>query len=207
MDAYRAANAVGGTPSGRPEDLEVHPGDGSVFVAFTAQSDRPGLFTNVHGEIWRIEEDGGDVRSGRFRWSRFAVGGPPDATRTAHAFTQPDNMVFDGRGDLWFTCDISSENINARPPYDAFKNSALFHVPVTGPGRGVPSRFASMPCEAEPTGPAFAPGEQALFLSIQHPGERWGIRREAAAAPRGSNWPSRRLGEAPRPAVIVIRRG
>jgi secreted PhoX family phosphatase len=67
-------------------------------------------------------------------------------------------------------------------------------------------QFASLPCEAEATGPAFAPGEQALFLSIQHPGERHGVRYEAAASPHGSNWPHRKLGAPPQPAVVAMRR-
>jgi hypothetical protein len=206
MDAYRAANAVGGTPSGRPEDVEVHPADGSVFVAFTASSERPGLFPNRHGEVWRLEEEGGDPRARAFRWSRFSVGGPPDPARTGHVFTQPDNLVFDRRGDLWVATDISAENLNAREPYSVFKNSGLFYVPVTGPERGRPSQFASLPCEAEATGPAFSPGENALFLSVQHPGERHGTRFSSSAAPRGSNWPARRVGVPPQPAVVAMRR-
>jgi secreted PhoX family phosphatase len=77
---------------------------------------------------------------------------------------------------------------------------------VTGAGRGLPGQFASMPCEAEPTGPAFGPGEQVLFLSVQHPGERFGTRTDATAAPRGSNWPHGKVGAPPQPAVVAIRR-
>ncbi|HEV7500638.1 MAG TPA: alkaline phosphatase PhoX [Vicinamibacteria bacterium] len=206
MDAYRAANAVGGTPSGRPEDVEVHPADGSVFVAFTASSDRPGLWPNVHGEVWRLEEEDGTPGSRAFRWSRFSVGGPPDPARSGHVFTQPDNLVIDRRGDLWVATDIAGEHANARAPYAAFKNSGVFRIPVTGPDRGQPSQFASLPCESEATGPAFAPGESALFLSVQHPGERYGTRFSSSDSPRGSNWPSRRLGTPPQPAVVAMRR-
>ena len=35
VDAFLAANLVGATPTARPEDLEVHPGDGTVFIAYT----------------------------------------------------------------------------------------------------------------------------------------------------------------------------
>jgi len=205
MDAYRAGNAIGGTPSGRPEDLEVHPADGSVFIAFTASSDRPGLWPNVHGEVWRLEEDGGDPGARSFRWSRFCIGGPPDPARTGHVFTQPDNLVIDRRGDLWVATDIATEHLNARAPYAAFKNAGVFRIPVTGPDRGRPSQFASLPCEAEATGPAFAPGETALFLSVQHPGERFGTRFSSSDAPRGSNWPARRMGTPPQPAVVAMR--
>ncbi len=206
MDAYRAANCVGGTPSGRPEDVEVHPADGSVFIAFTASGERPGLWPNLHGEVWRLEEEGSDLGALSFRWSRFSVGGPPDPARTGHVFTQPDNLVIDRRGDLWVATDIAGEHVNAKEPYAAFKNCGVFRIPVTGPDRGRPCQFASLPCEAEATGPAFAPGESALFLSVQHPGERYGTRLSNSESPRGSNWPSRRLGRAPQPAVVAMRR-
>ncbi len=205
MDAYQAANAIGATPSGRPEELEVHQGDGSVFIAFTASSGRPGLWENAFGQVWRIREDRNDPRATRFRWERFAVGGPADASRAGRVFVAPDNLMFDRRGDLWLTTDIASAQVNEEE-YRAFKNSGLFHLPVDGSRPTAVRQFASLPCESEPTGPAFAPGEQALFLSVQHPGERHGIRVEAGQSPRGSNWPHRRLGAPPQPAVVAIRR-
>jgi hypothetical protein len=206
MDAYSAANAVGGTPTGRPEDLEVHPTDGSVFIAFTSVSTGPGLWENAYGQVFRVEEDGGDVTAGRFRWSRFCVGGPADPARAGRVVANPDNMIFDAARHLWLATDISGALVNQHPDFLVFKNSGLFYVPVTGPDAGRPSQFASVPCEAEATGPAFAPGEEALFLSIQHPGERHGARRSDADAPRGSNWPHRRPGAPPQPAVVAIRR-
>jgi secreted PhoX family phosphatase len=206
MDAYQAANAIGATPSGRPEDLEVHPADGSVYIAFTSLASTPALWGNRYGEIWRLEEDKGDVRARRFRWTRFAAGGPNDPAQAGRVFSQPDNLLFDAQGDLWTTCDLSSTVLNTHPDFMVYKNSGMFRLPCTGPERGRPAQFASMPCEAEPTGPAFAPREQALFLAIQHPGERHGTRTEAGAAPRGSNWPHKRLGAPPQPAVVAIRR-
>jgi secreted PhoX family phosphatase len=120
-------------------------------------------------------------------------------------FSQPDNLLFDARGDLWATCDLASSVINESPDFVVYRNSGVFHFATGGPARGRPGQFASMPCEAEPTGPAFAPGEQALFLSVQHPGERYGTRTESRGAPRGSNWPHRKVGAPPQPAVVAIR--
>jgi secreted PhoX family phosphatase len=205
MDAYQAANAIGGSPSGRPEDLEVHPADGSVFIAFTSIAAREGMWSNIYGQVWRLEEEGGDVRARRFRWSRFAPGGPPDPARAGHVFAQPDNLMFDPRGDLWVATDISGEVINQREDYRVFRNAGLFRVPVSGPEAGRPSQFLSMPCEAEATGPAWSPATDALFMSVQHPGERFGTRMDPEAAPRGSNWPHGKRGAPPQPAVICIR--
>lgn len=205
IDAYRAANAIGASPAGRPEDLEVHPADGSVFIAFTMGNERLALWPNVYGEVWRLVEEDGDVGARRFRWSRFAVGAA-DPARPGRTFTQPDNLMLDAHGDLWVACDIPSGLVNAREDYHVFRNPGLFRIPVTGTGRGAPEQFASFPCECEPTGPAWAPGEHALFVSVQHPGERHGTRLAGMAPPRGSNWPSRKPGEPPRPAVVAIRR-
>jgi secreted PhoX family phosphatase len=206
MDAYQAANALGASPSGRPEDLEVH-ADGSVLIAFTSQSGRPGPWENVYGGVWRIVEEGGDVRSTRFRWERFSVGGPNDPAQGGRVFSSPDNMIFDGRGDLWMCTDMSGAFLNHDERFRAFKNNGLFRVGMSGAERGRPVQFASMPCEAEGTGPAWAPGEQALFLSVQHPGERYGARTAPEQAPRGSNWPHRKLGAPPQPSVVAIRKG
>jgi secreted PhoX family phosphatase len=203
IDAYPAANAIGATPSGRPEDVEVHPADGSVYVAFTAESGRPGLFENVFGEIWRIEEDGADVRSARFRWSRFSVGGP--TAGGGRAYAQPDNMVFDRRGDLWVATDLGGVARAADPDGRTYGNGGLYRIPVSGPDRGRPQLFASIPADAEAAGPCFAPAEQAVFFSVQHPGERFGVRGTHGPGARGSNWPSRRLNVPPQPALVALR--
>jgi secreted PhoX family phosphatase len=208
MDAYQAANALGASPSGRPEDLEVH-ADGSVLIAFTSQSGRPGLWENIYGGVWRIVEDGGDggdVRSTRFRWERFAVGGPNDPAQGGRVFASPDNMIFDGRGDLWMCTDMSGAYLNHDERFRAFKNNGLFRISMAGPDRGRPVQFASLPCEGEGTGPVWAPREQALFLSVQHPGERHGTRTSPEQAPKGSNWPHRNIGAPPQPSVVAIRR-
>ncbi len=94
-DAYPAANAVGATPTGRPEELEVHPTDGSVYVAFTSAAAAAGMWDNIYGQVWRLEEEKGDVRSRRFRWTRFVAGGPGDPAKAGHVFAQPDNLAFD----------------------------------------------------------------------------------------------------------------
>jgi secreted PhoX family phosphatase len=205
MDAYKAANAIGGSPSGRPEDLEVHPADGSVFISFTSISGLPGLWENAYGEVWRIQEEG-DARSGKFKWARFCAGGPSGSHGAANAFAQPDNLVFDKRGELWMCSDMPSALMNQREDYKAFGNGGVFRIPLAGPDKGRPLRFASFPCEAEATGPAWSQDASTLFISVQHPGERFGTRRQGMPSPRGSNWPDKRLGAPPQPAVVSIRR-
>ena len=80
--------------------------------------------------------------------------------------------------------------------------------------------------ECETTGPFFSNDQQTLFLSVQHPGEIAGIRKDLAfesrkfamrtttgqeflqtrKVPIGSNWPSRKPNDSPKPAVVAIRK-
>jgi secreted PhoX family phosphatase len=205
-DAFRASNLIGASPSGRPEDIEIHPLDGSVYIAFTAGATAPGhLFPNPYGEIWRIVEES-DGTGTRFTWMRWKAGGPNDERRAGQVMAAPDNLAFDPAGNLWVITDITSASLNANERYTAFRNNGMFFVPTSGPDAGAAIQFASAPCEAELTGPSWTPGRETMFLSVQHPGEAFGIRGGAVTAPRGSNWPSGRAGDPPVPAVVAIRR-
>jgi secreted PhoX family phosphatase len=205
-DAFIACNLMGATPCGRPEDVEVHPHDGSVFIAFTAGATAPNnLFPNYQGEIWRIVEEGGGTGT-RFTWMRWKAGGPNDPAQAGRVFAAPDNLSFDRAGNMWVVTDISSGRLNTDPRYRVFMNNGMFFIPTSGPDAGIARQFASAPCEAELTGPSWTPDEETLFLSVQHPGELHGIRTATMAAPRGSNWPSGRIGAPPLPAVVAIAR-
>ena len=204
-DAFRASNLIGATPTGRPEDIEVHPVDGSVYIAFTDIGTAPGtMFSNLHGEIWRLEEE--DPIGTRFTWMRWRAGGPYDPSQAGNAFGSPDNLAFDRAGNMWIVTDIKSTRLNAHQHFAAFRNNGMFFVPTSGADAGRAFQFASAPCEAEFTGPSWTPDERTLFLAVQHPGEATGIRMTSNSAPRGSNWPGDRPGLPPRPGVIVVRR-
>ena len=207
IDAFRACNLMGATPTGRPEDVEVHPIDKSVFIAFTANATAPGsLFNNIYGELVRVVEGSADGTGTTFTWQRWKAGGPNDANQAGHVFAAPDNLSFDVAGNMWIVSDISSANLNGgNPNYTAFKNNGMFFVPTSGEHAGTAFQFASGPCECELTGPSWTPNEQTLFLAIQHPGESNGTRVSSAMAPRGSNWPHRDH-KAPLPGVVAIRR-
>ena len=205
-DAFRACNLIGATPTGRPEDVEVHPIDQSVYIAFTANATLGGdLFPNLYGEIWRIVEEG-DGTGTRFTWMRWKAGGPNDPAQAGRVFAAPDNLAFDPDGHLWIVTDISTTRLNADARYTTFQNNGMFFVPTSGPDAGVAAQFASAPCEAELAGPSWPPDRETLFLSVQHPGEVHGMRTAGMAAPRGSNWPAGRVSDPPRPGVVSIRR-
>lgn len=186
-DTRAAAIAVKGTPMDRPEDIEINPVDGSVFIALTNNSGHG----NFHGQIVRLVETNGDPASETFEWSIFATGGPQSG------FSSPDNLLFDGEGNLWMVTDISSSSHN-KGIFKFQGNNGLFFFRTEGPYAGVAYQFASGPIECEMTGPAWTPDGKTLFLSIQHPGEL----TESLEEPT-SRWP---YGgdDKPRPATVAI---
>jgi hypothetical protein len=183
-DAAQTALDLGATPVDRPEDLEVHPLDGSVFIALTNNAGHG----NFHGHIVRLVEEGNDA----FEWSVFATGGPQSG------FSCPDNLLFDERGNLWMCTDVSDEVVG-RGIHRFMGNNAMFLLPHDYDG-GKIYRFANGPVECELTGPAWTPDGSTMFLSVQHPG---GDSPDLATKGPSSHWPDG--GSAmPRGAVVAI---
>lgn len=179
-----AAKLMGGTPLARPEDIEIDPLSGAVFVSLTNNKPKQNYF----GEILKLEEK--DKSSTQLQASTFLAGGEETG------FACPDNLAFDRKGNLWFTSDISGSAIG-KAPYTAFKNNGLYLVPTSGERAGEVIQIASAPKEAELTGPYFAPDGETLFLSVQHPGE--GTKDLAQPS---STWPT---GQQPKPSVVAIQ--
>ncbi|MFM7295998.1 MAG: PhoX family protein [Planctomycetota bacterium] len=198
LDAVAMANAIGATPCARPEDIELHPHDGSVFVSFSdftslssEGSPDASVFEHArasssrrYGAIYRLEELGDDAL--RFRWSSFCSSG--ELADGGAGFANPNNLCFNPDGNLWVLTDISSLGLNSAvtregdsaPGQDRFAgvfgSSALFFVPTRGPSAGIPRCFALGPSECELCGVTFSPDGETLFLSVQHPGELHGTR-------------------------------
>jgi uncharacterized protein len=107
-----------------------------------------------------------------------------------------------------------------------FGNNSIWYLPTSGPNAGEAYMFAYGPTESEMTGPFFTQDQKTLFIAAQHPGEYSGVRMEMKAearkfamkttdgkdfmqtreVPIGSNWPSKRPNDPPKPSVIAIRR-
>ncbi len=198
LDAFVMANAAGGTPCARPEDLEVHPHDHSVYIAFTDSNgsgdgapdtrifpDSRGANSRQYGAIYRLVEDGNDPAARTFTWGRFVSSG--ECADGGGGFACADNLAFDPDGNLWMVTDISTTVHNfpvnrdegsapgtARFP-GVFGNNAMFIIPTAGPDAGVPRCFATGPMECEMTGPWYTE-DDCVLLSIQHPGEVTGTR-------------------------------
>ena len=203
-----AADAVGATPMDRPEDVEVNPVNKRVYVALTnntrrseAQVDGPNpRGPNTHGHILELTENGGDSGSTRFTWDIFILCGDPavDEHNTyfagfdraqLDAISAPDNVAFDGNGNLWITTDGQPRTLGAA--------DAVYVVPTAGPERGRIRRFMTGVPGGEMAGPEFTPDFRALFVSIQHPGEGGGLAEPTSTFPDG---------HFPRPSVVVARK-
>jgi uncharacterized protein len=187
-NARDAALALGGTPTDRPEDIEVHPLDSSVYIAFTNNT----AHGNFHGQIVKLVEAGNEAAATSFDWNIFAIGGPQSG------FSSPDNLAFDAQGNLWMVTDTSSSRLN-KGIYKFMGNNSMFFFRTSGPNAGIAYQFASGPVEAEMTGPSWTPDGRTMFLAVQHPGEESKSLTELT-----SHWP---LGGSavPLAAVVAIR--
>ena len=184
-DTRAAGVAAGGTPVDRPEDIEVHPKTGDVYVALTNNTGHG----NFHGQIVKLSEAENNPAATEFAWEIFAVGGPQSG------FSSPDNLTFDADGNLWMVTDVSSSRLGAGI-YKFLGNNGMFFFRTEGPYAGIAYQFASGPVECEMTGQCWTPDGSTMFLSVQHPGEE----SEAADKP-SSTWPN---GDMPRPASVAI---
>ncbi|MBW0093882.1 PhoX family phosphatase [Pseudonocardia sp. KRD-184] len=213
----QAADLVGATKMDRPEDVEANPVTGRVYVALTNNTDRGTegkagpdeanpRTTNAHGHVLELEEDGGDAAAPAFAWRILLVCGDPDDPGTYFAgfdksqvspITSPDNLAFDGRGNLWISTD--SGRALELPGTPAGINDGLYGVSLEGPTRGRTALFASVPNGAECCGPVVT--DEFVLISPQHPGDLDGASPETPQ----STWPDG-PGSQPRPSVVNIWR-
>lgn len=187
--AREASKLLGATSLNRPEDIEIDPITGNIFVSLTNNKSK----NDFHGSILKIEETNGAFDALTFKASTYIAGGEKNG------FSCPDNLAFDLSGNLWITSDISGSDMNREGnPYLPFKNNSLFVIPRYGEDSGKVIRVASAPKDAELTGPWFSPDGKTLFLSVQHPGEQTQDKNNPT-----STWPFDNEG-IPKPAVVAI---
>jgi uncharacterized protein len=208
IDAHFAANAAGATCTARPEDTEIAP-DGSLYIAFT--SGAPGSDGGVDGRIFKgpkgetpyeygfvmhLTENANNPAALDFRWTLAATGGEPAAGGLG--FANPDNLLFDRKGNLWMVTDMSSDKLNKavaqrikeeKPVSQSdlrglYGNNAIWWIPTRGANAGQAFLFGTGPMECETTGPFFTKDHKTLFLAIQHPGEIHGVRKDQASETR-----------------------
>lgn len=128
VDAFHAANLIGGTPTGRPEDIEVHPRTREVFIAYTdgivggdGYVDSRIFTVNKYiddvdaeqpsGGLYKIVEDSPSGAGTTFTWSKFAKAGEAGAV-DGTGYANVDNLAFDARGNIWGVTDMSTSRQN-----------------------------------------------------------------------------------------------
>jgi uncharacterized protein len=202
-----AADLLGATKMDRPEDIEVNPVTGQVYVVLTNNTRRTEDQTdtanpranNRHGHILEIFEDGGDHASERFTWEIFLLCGDPEDESTyfagfpkekVSAISSPDNIAFDLQGNLWIATDGMDTALKI--------NDGFFAVPTEGAERGRCRMFFSSVKGSEVCGPEFTPDNRTLFLAIQHPGAGSSYDEPSTRWPDGGGLP-------PKPSVVVIQ--
>jgi len=187
--AREAAKLLGATALNRPEDIEIDPITGNIFVSLTNNKTK----NDWHGSILKIEENNGAYDALTFKASIYMAGGEENG------FSCPDNLAFDLAGNLWMTTDMSGSAMNKEEkPYMPFKNNSLFVIPRYGKDAGKVIRVVTAPIDAELTGPWFSPDGKTLFLSVQHPGEQSTDLNNLT-----SKWPFDD-DNIPKPAVVAI---
>ncbi len=206
-----AADALGATRMDRPEDVEVNPATGIVYLVCTNNTNRaagtnPGTdaanprANNRWGHIIEILEDRNDHTSTRFRWGIFMLCGDPDQAAQGTYFAgaprekvapiaAPDNICFDNQGNIWIGTDGMDSPLGW--------NDAIYACVTEGPERGTLMPFLQVPVGAETCGPTLTPDNETFFLAIQHPGEGGTYERPT------SRWP---YGDRARPGVIFVKK-
>jgi uncharacterized protein len=217
IDTRRAADLLGATPMDRPEDVEVNPASGRIYVVLTYNEDRkpdqvdavnpraPNKFGHIIEIVPPLVNGKADHAATECAWDFFILGGDPrnpqhgtrygdnnSAVSANGWIAAPDNLAFDPNGRIWIATDGQED-------WAGFADS-LYAAQTSGPQRGVTRCFFSTPRGSECTGPAFTPDGKTLFVSVQHPGDEKGSTFDKPS----TRWPDFHPELPPRSAVVAI---
>lgn len=164
IDASAAADLVGATGYGRPEDVEIatstgnsHGGANILYVAITSEA-------RVLAIDLR-EPQGGSGHATAFitQYVKAGINAPMD-------FEAPDNLALDRSGNLYIAEDPGGSFSGGKRKGD----DIWVATPSAGGQHGAAAntvRFASLTdCDAEPTGIYFDLKRNRLFVNVQHRG-------------------------------------
>ncbi|MCA1953353.1 MAG: PhoX family phosphatase [Hyphomicrobiales bacterium] len=218
IHARLAADILGATKMDRPEDVEVNPKTGKVYLMLTnnsrrkpeqvdAANPRP---DNKFGHIIEMIPEGGDHAATKFAWNILVKCGDPSVASvgaTFHAnttkdgwFGMPDQVAVDNLGRVWIGTDGNSLAATGRA-------DGVWALETEGAARGTSKLFFRCPNGAELCGPYFTPDDETFFVAVQHPGEADdGAKEPATFENPSTRWPDFKDGVPPRPSVVAITR-
>lgn len=212
-----AADLLGATRMDRPEDIDVNPGTGKVYLMLTNNTKRKAdevdaanpRAGNLFGHIIEIKPTDGDHTAPTFTWDILLQCGAPGiaevgatfnpATSENGWFGMPDNCAVDAEGRLWVATDGNSPKATGRA-------DGIWAIETEGAGRGTARCFFQVPTGAEMCGPCFTPDLETFFVAVQHPGETEDDGPVSTFEQPGTRWPDFREGIPPRPSVVAITR-
>lgn len=172
---------------------------------------------------WEMMALGGEPAAGGFGFSNpdnLEIDGRGNLWMVTDMSTDKHNQEVASRIDAEGK-PVSQSNLRG-----LFGNNSVWYIPTSGPNAGEAFMFAYGPMECEMCGPFVTQDQSTLFLAAQHPGETHGTRKNGAFetrkfamqttdgqpfmqernVPLGSNWPSKQVNAAPRPAVVAVRK-
>ncbi len=180
----------------RPEDVEYNPVDISgtprVYVAFTkhggrTQLDQSGKLRDPAtqgmspvrpdptGSIYAIQEANPMTPGTSMTFDYIQVFHGTQGKGDFDVAT-PDNLLLDQKGGVYFGTDGNfAANARADAIYylDLDPSHKAGQPGIVNETYGKAFRIASVPSDAEATGPAFSSDMKTLFISVQHPGENF----------------------------------
>ena len=214
IETRRAADLLKATPMDRPEDVDVSPLTGRVYMALTNNTNRrPEQLdkanprpSNKHGHIIEMIPPGTgtqiDHAATTFRWDILLMAGNPavkeDAAQyhpgtSAHGWLScPDNLAFDAKGHLWIATDGA--------PGTSKIADGVYGCDTSGSGRALTRLFFAAPSGAELASLFFGPDNKTAFFSVQHPGEEG----ESTFDKPQNRWPDNNPNMPPRPSVVAV---
>ena len=212
-----AADLLGATRMDRPEDIDVNPRSGKVYLVLTNNTKRKPdqvdaanpRAENRFGHLIEIVPTGGDHAAPTFTWDILLQCGAPEiaevgatfnpATSENGWFGMPDNCAVDADGRLWIATDGNSPKTTGRA-------DGIWAVETEGAARGTARCFFQVPRGAEMCGPCFTPDLETLFVAVQHPGETQDDGPVSTFEAPGTRWPDFKDGMPPRPSIVAITR-
>lgn len=140
VNARLEAQSMKATPFNRLEDIQQGP-DGKLYIAETGFIPAPA--NDRYGRIWRYDP----------KTAKLDVFLEGDGKRLAN----PDNLLWDKKGNLYICEDQYKENLEAHGP-----NEILMVTPKKE------IKTIAVIKDGEPTGPSFHPDGKTMFFSVMN---------------------------------------